>query len=123
MPPEFWIRITQELPSHHQRSFLSVSKLLHDISLQYVFASINVRLGLLKNRYLADEGAWWPLENEEKVEAGVAIRRSCELLRHIVRSPRSGLAQAVKSVSIRAYSCDGEPPSAEFLGTSNGFYC
>ena len=123
LPAELWIQIIRELPSHYQRSCLSVSRLFHDISLQYVFASINIRLGLLKDNYLADKEEWHICEVEEQVEAEIAMRRSYELLRHVVRSPRSSLTQTVRNVSVRAYSYRGKSPPKELLGMSDRFYC
>ena len=118
LPAELWIQIIRELPSHYQRSCLPVSKLFHDISLQCIFTSINVRLGLARDFYIADEDRWCPQNNQEEAEADAAICRSCELLQHIVRSPWSGLALAVRNVSVRAYSYCGEPPPTELLSTS-----
>ena len=95
--------------------------------LQHIFASINVRLGLLEDHYLADEDEWRPLKDEELGEAEPAIRRSCELLQYIVREPHRGLAPAaaaaVRNVCVRAYSYEGKSPPAELLGTFNGLCC
>ena len=124
LPAELWLQIIRQIPSDYQRSCLSVSKLLHDISLQCVFLSINVRLGLVRDLYLADEERWCPWTSQEKAEADTAIRRSCELLQHIVRSPSGPLTQAVKYVSVRAYSPDasGEVLSMECMGMSVCFF-
>ena len=119
IPTELWIKIIRELPSHYQRTCLSVSKLFHDISLQFVFAGINVRLSLLTDAYLAHEQFW----NEKDTLAGVSTTsQSHELLQYIVRSPSSDLAQAVKHVSVRAYSPLGESPPSELIGMSYGSY-
>lgn len=119
IPTELWIKIIRELPSHYQRACLSVSKLFHDISLQFVFAGINVRLGLLTDAYLAHEQFW----NEKDTPAGASTTsQSHELLQYIVHSPSGDLAQAVKHVSVRAYSPLGESPPSELIGMSYGPY-
>ena len=117
LPPEIWIGIIGGLPSRYQRSCLSVSKLFRSISLQYLFASVTVRLGIARDFYLADEDRWCPQNDSEKAGADAAMNRSCDLLRYVVHSPLSGLAAAVKNVSVRAYSYYGESPPPDLLGT------
>ena len=117
LPTEIWTQIIQRLPAHYQRSCLSVSKLFHDIALQFVFASVTVRLGNVRDFYLADEDRWCNWTNLEEADTDAAVARSYELLQHIARS-LSSFAPVVKQVSVRAYAFPGHDPPVELLGIS-----
>ena len=119
LPAEIWIQVIRELPFHYQKSCLSISKFFHDISVQYVFASINIRLGSMRDFYLADEDMWCHRNAYEKAEADAAVDRSYELLRHLTSSSAqaaAGLVRAVKYVSVRAYLFSGESLPTGILG-------
>ncbi|KAM5539333.1 hypothetical protein V8D89_007024 [Ganoderma adspersum] len=111
LPTETWIQVIRELPFHYQKSCLSISKFFHDIAVQYVFASINIRLGNMRDFYLADEDRWCNWNADEKAEADAAVNRSYELLKHLTSSSAqaaAGFVRAVKYVSVRAYFFPGE---------------
>ena len=119
LPTEIWIQITRELPFHYQRSCLSISKFFHDIAVQYVFASINIRLGSMRNFYIMDEDRWRNWNPVGKEEADAAMGQSYELLQHLTHStPAAGsLARAVKYISVRAYWFSEESlPAGSFGG-------
>lgn len=118
LPTELWTQIIRGLPSFYQRICLSVSKLFHDISVRSVFASVNIRLGLVRDNYLDHDHRWCPWDDEEDAETDTAIRYSHELLQHIAHSPGGSLAQAVRYVSVRAYSLYGRSPPLDLLSMS-----
>ena len=109
LPNELWSQVIQQLPSHEQRACLSVSKLLHDISQQFVFSHVIVRFGLWRKTKPNED---WT--DEQKAEADYATRLSLELLKHIISSQE--LARMVTKVTVRAYAPTGQSHSAELMG-------
>ena len=98
-PPEIWSHVLNNLPKSHQLQLLHVSSLFHDIVIKSLFASVKIffiggRRGLeMLHTKLPD----WMEDIAIKM-----MRKSWELLNHIVQEPR--FANAVKSITVVAFS-------------------
>ena len=108
LPTELWFQVIRQLPSRDQKSCLSVSKVLHDISQTFVFSHIIVRFGLWRNTKPNED---WT--DEQKAEAARATRLSLELLQHVTRTP--DLVRAVTRITVRAYTPPGDSHSVELM--------
>ncbi|PIL26351.1 hypothetical protein GSI_12107 [Ganoderma sinense ZZ0214-1] len=98
LPTELWYRIIQFLPTTHQKTCLSVSKMHHDIAVKYVFSHVIISLGLWR---ADDEIEEAPTPVQLLVAKRVA-RANYALLRHVMRTPE--FACHVRKLTVQSYS-------------------
>ncbi|KAJ7686575.1 hypothetical protein B0H17DRAFT_1136879 [Mycena rosella] len=99
LPVELWTDIVHYLPPSRRRDMLRVSRLLHDITIRFVFATVKIY-------FMHGEHGFFMLntENERYVRetADYLLNRSWELLHCIITKPL--FASVVKCLSVHAFT-------------------
>jgi hypothetical protein len=99
LPVEMWTDIVQYLPPARRRDMLRVSRLLHDIAIRFVFATVKIY-------FMHQEPAFYMLntENERYVRetSDYLLNRSWEMLHCIITKPL--FANVVKTLSVHAFT-------------------
>ncbi|KAM5534146.1 hypothetical protein V8D89_012166 [Ganoderma adspersum] len=112
LPTELWYRIIHFLPTTDQNACLSVSKMLHDIAVKYVFSHVIITLGLWRRDDELEDGMDSSPTPYDLLASRKIARANYALLRHIMQTP--GFARHIKKLTVRAYSLfEGAPMEYE----------